>query len=338
MAGSAEHIGQEGIADEAKGFAVETGKESFKHAASKTAMHHVKGRLPKRTSAQLNSQAADGVGEISSEAPELTGTGALDTGAAGVGMTEGESAALSFGENLFKFGIELKEATPVAVGLTLGTKLSGPDLDGNDTLDHPKAYDPSAPDAKADLDGDGDIDRDDAYVLDVMHHQGFEGQVTPGDGVGQIDVMAMDVNGDGKVGRPGDSPTITDDRAPRSAEDAKRKAAGHAYWSKSVTHDAVEGGPHAPGTDYLNRIRSETHLNASADFDGDGDIDVTDAAHEKKIHELGFEGQIDHDKNGRPILSAMNMDSDAASTSIQMEGGYAKYMQDIQSGHEGIGH
>jgi hypothetical protein len=121
----------------------------------------------------------------------------------------------------------------------------------------------------------------------------------------------------------------------------KRRKAGEGYWAKDVEIPAASNAGNQPALDYLERMRSKATPSASADFDADGDIDKIDAKHEKKIHELGFEGTIDHDKQGRPILSAMSSDVNASSTSIQVSGGYADYMQEIQSGHdghEGIGH
>ncbi len=340
MANSAQDIGPDGILDETAGFVVETGKSATKSAAQKRLINHAKDRWASRAAAQLDSQAADGVGELSSSGPELTGTGALDSGAAGVGMAESENATLSAAESLLKFGVEVKKATPFAVGWAAGSKLSGSDLDGNDTIEHPMAYHPDAPDAKADLDGDGDIDRQDAYILDVMHHQGFEGEITKAKGIGQIDVTAMDVDGDGKVGYSNNTPTVTDKTVPNSAQDAKSKAAGHSYWSKSVTQNAVEAGPKTAGMEYLNYMRSKSQPNASADFDADGDIDTTDAIHEKNVHALGFQGDISHDASGRPILSALAMDegdgSGSQSISISTDAAYAKYIDDVSK--EGRAH
>jgi hypothetical protein len=177
---------------------------------------------------------------------------------------------------------------------------------------------------RADIDGDGDIDTDDGRHLAIAQQMGFEGQVTKGEGIGEINVNVMDMNGDGKVGR-GEKIDVT---VPLNEQQAHRRDRGE-VWAGYGT-DVEAASMTNAGTDYIENVRKATHENAGADFDADGDIDKTDARHERHIRDdLGFKGQIEHDRSGRPILSAMDLDSDAGSISFDTR--VSDYINDISA-------
>jgi hypothetical protein len=230
-----------------------------------------------------------------------------------------EVAEQTFKQQVKKYG--LKAAIGTGASMTVGklTELEGPE----------SFYDPDGAKAEADLDGNGEINEVDDYHLQAMQELGFEGTIQAGEGVGEIVVTQMSIDGTGN--------STMDVDVPLDDEQARRKAAGEVWVGKTEQIPAISTSSKA--MDYLNGVRAQTEPAASADFDADGDIDKTDAKHERKIHELGFEGQISHDKQGRPILSAMDMDGQGDSVSIQLDGGYVDYLEDIQKdGHEGHSH